>query len=159
MIDYNLYLPATIDQLNPITRIKILDKSYLILHCKWIEVPDSELDNIYNEALKRLVKRDIPKLSQSWKIKGSKGDNYLVKLENGVYSCNCKGFHFNNKCSHIEEAKSLNGPKKFHKVTTASGKTTYNITELNGKYTCSCPSFKKNNKECSHIKEVKRIIL
>ena len=38
-----------------------------------------------------------------WTVKGSKGNEYTVKLQNGEYSCECVGFQFRKHCKHITE--------------------------------------------------------
>ena len=50
----------------------------------------------------------VPDVPQ-WKIKGSKGNEYVVeKLENG-YACSCPGFKYHRgHCKHIEQVESGN---------------------------------------------------
>jgi len=36
-----------------------------------------------------------------WRVKGSKGDNYLVQRIDGKYTCDCQGFAFRRQCKHI----------------------------------------------------------
>ena len=38
-----------------------------------------------------------------WTVKGSKGNEYTVKLQNGEYSCECIGFQYRKHCKHITE--------------------------------------------------------
>lgn len=35
-------------------------------------------------------------------VKGSKGDEYVVTGNNGVWSCTCTGFQFRKHCKHIQ---------------------------------------------------------
>ena len=40
-----------------------------------------------------------------WTIEGSQGNRYIVEWNpySKSYSCNCKGYMFRKKCSHIKE--------------------------------------------------------
>jgi hypothetical protein len=40
-----------------------------------------------------------------WKIKGSKGDIYLVEKTDSGYNCTCSGFRFRGRCKHIESVQ------------------------------------------------------
>jgi hypothetical protein len=39
---------------------------------------------------------------KTWQIQGSKGDIYVVTLEENVYNCTCSGFQFRGTCRHIK---------------------------------------------------------
>lgn len=40
------------------------------------------------------------------KVKSSNGkSNYIVKLQNGQWSCTCTGYSFRKRCRHIDEVK------------------------------------------------------
>lgn len=39
-------------------------------------------------------------------IKGSKGDEYIVRREGDKWSCSCPGFSFRHHCKHIDAAKN-----------------------------------------------------
>lgn len=43
--------------------------------------------------------------TRKFKVKGSKGDEYLVTLVNDNYSCHCIGFKYHSKCKHITKVK------------------------------------------------------
>jgi hypothetical protein len=43
--------------------------------------------------------------TRKFKVKGSKGDEYLVTLSDNHYSCHCIGFKYHNKCKHITKVK------------------------------------------------------
>lgn len=40
---------------------------------------------------------------KTFKIKGSKGDEYIVTIGNGKYNCTCSGFQFRRMCKHVKE--------------------------------------------------------
>jgi hypothetical protein len=40
---------------------------------------------------------------QTWEVKGSRGDRYLVTRDAQGWSCDCKGFQFRKNCRHIAE--------------------------------------------------------
>ena len=43
-----------------------------------------------------------PTAEKTWTIQGSKGDTYVVTLEENVYNCTCSGFKFRGDCRHIK---------------------------------------------------------
>ena len=54
---------------------------------------------------KVLVKTDDITDEQVWRIEGSKGNKYKVRLVDGLYSCTCPAGHFRGHCKHIEKVK------------------------------------------------------
>jgi hypothetical protein len=48
---------------------------------------------------------EINNVSKSWKVKGSKGDEYTITEEENGYSCTCSGFKFRAQCKHINNIK------------------------------------------------------
>lgn len=51
---------------------------------------------------KSTVKVSDPEYRQ-WTVKGSKGDEYLVIRQKGLYNCTCPGFTYRKHCRHITE--------------------------------------------------------
>jgi len=41
-----------------------------------------------------------------WTVKGSRGDEYTVRLETGKYRCNCPGYQYHRKCKHAASIAS-----------------------------------------------------
>jgi hypothetical protein len=40
---------------------------------------------------------------QRWQVTGSKGDKYVVTLEENQYNCTCSGFRFRGSCRHVKQ--------------------------------------------------------
>jgi hypothetical protein len=38
-----------------------------------------------------------------WRVKGSKGNEYVVREIDMVYTCTCPGFHYRRMCHHISD--------------------------------------------------------
>ena len=51
---------------------------------------------------KSTVKVSDPDYKQ-WTVKGSKGNEYLVIRQKGLYNCSCPGFTYRKHCRHITE--------------------------------------------------------
>jgi hypothetical protein len=41
------------------------------------------------------------------KVKGSKGDEYIVTVGNGKVNCTCSGFQFRRACKHVKEIENV----------------------------------------------------
>ena len=46
---------------------------------------------------------ELKLVGKSWKVTGSKGDEYTVTEEDGVLTCSCSGFMFRAKCKHTAQ--------------------------------------------------------
>ena len=46
---------------------------------------------------------DVDSSVQTWEVKGSRGDRYLVTRDAAGWTCDCKGFQFRKNCRHITE--------------------------------------------------------
>lgn len=65
----------------------------------------------YKASIKALKKgkNEKPEV-KTVEVKGSKGDTYTLTINpDGRMTCNCKGFGFKGKCSHIDKYKAENG--------------------------------------------------
>jgi hypothetical protein len=72
----------------------------------WVEVPEgTTLDDLSAYMVYKPRKASVIPGENSWRVKGSKGNIYTVKLSQGIYSCSCPGYGFRRKCRHIEEIK------------------------------------------------------
>lgn len=40
---------------------------------------------------------------QTWEVRGSRGDRYLVRRDAHGWTCDCKGFQFRKNCRHVAE--------------------------------------------------------
>lgn len=67
----------------------------------WVEDLPAEIIRKREEA----ARLDSQKITES--VLSSKGNEFYVVKYNGVqWSCNCTGFGFKRKCSHIEKVKA-----------------------------------------------------
>jgi hypothetical protein len=53
--------------------------------------------NTYNYSIPEEVAPTVPQ----WIVKGSKGDEYIVRKNGVMYSCTCSGFKFRGSCKHV----------------------------------------------------------
>ena len=60
--------------------------------------------NLANVVTMKILSGTTTK-TRKFKVKGSKGDEYLVTLVNDNYSCHCIGFKYYHKCKHITKVK------------------------------------------------------
>ena len=49
--------------------------------------------------------RQVQTQNQTFTIKGSRGDTYMVTRSPAGWHCQCKGFEFRGRCRHIQEAQ------------------------------------------------------
>jgi len=57
-----------------------------------------EVANSYNYQ----IPESTP-VGQTYKVVGSRGDEYTMTKENEVWTCTCSGFKFRNQCRHIKQ--------------------------------------------------------
>lgn len=57
--------------------------------------------NTFNYVIPAEVAPTVPQ----WIVKGSKGDEYIVRKDGLMYSCTCSGFKFRGSCKHVTEIK------------------------------------------------------
>lgn len=43
---------------------------------------------------------------QTWRVAGSKGDEYTVSLDRGRWACTCPGHGFRGRCRHVDELRA-----------------------------------------------------
>jgi hypothetical protein len=48
------------------------------------------------------VEPEVVVSKDSWIVKGSRGENYIVERVAGKLTCTCSGFKFRSKCKHTE---------------------------------------------------------
>jgi hypothetical protein len=48
------------------------------------------------------VEPEVVASKDSWTVKGSRGENYIVERVAGKLTCTCSGFKFRGKCKHTE---------------------------------------------------------
>lgn len=78
------------------------DKLALTTGIKNFPIRLIEYSSIVDSDNKEIV---IKLPSQTWSVKGSKGDAYVVTYDGSSWSCTCTGFGFRKSCKHIVEKK------------------------------------------------------
>lgn len=82
---------------------------YAIIGGKWFECDKSVTRELLQERWTRpsvpKQKKDIGEIVTRVKSSTGKG-SYVVKLQNGMWSCTCASFGFRRKCKHIDQVKS-----------------------------------------------------
>ena len=79
---------------------------YAIAGSAWVEVPpETTFDELHKYMTDKPREVQRPAGEKVWKVEGSKGNIYTVKLSDGAYSCTCPGFSYRRKCRHIEGVK------------------------------------------------------
>ena len=63
-------------------------------------IPKEDIVSIDGED----IKLDIKPKSKEIRVTGSKGDTYIVTLDDSKSSCTCHAFMFRKTCKHIREA-------------------------------------------------------
>ena len=48
---------------------------------------------------------------QTWRVTGSKGNDYVVSLSNGAWTCSCPGHGFRGRCRHVDELRASVQPQ------------------------------------------------
>lgn len=43
---------------------------------------------------------------QTWRVAGSKGNEYEVSLTGGAWTCSCPGHGFRGRCRHVDELRA-----------------------------------------------------
>lgn len=93
--------------LHPTTFTSVIDgRKYAVCGGNWIHIPN---DMTFEEVLSGWV--DLRPVREAHsdvfkEIKSSNGEStYKVYFSNNSWSCNCSGFSFRRKCSHVDRVK------------------------------------------------------
>ena len=85
---------------------------YAISGATWLRVPDDTTREDLPRwmVVKPAERKPEPVTGQSWKVRGSKGDEYTVTQHATdsrqiFFSCTCPGYGFRRKCRHIKGIK------------------------------------------------------
>ena len=58
--------------------------------------------NIWNFEVEEVKAKE----QTQWTVIGSKGQKYIVKKEENIYTCTCPGYTFRGDCRHVKEKQS-----------------------------------------------------
>jgi len=56
------------------------------------------------------VEPSTPK-GQTWRVPGSKGNEYVVSLDGGRWACTCPGHGFRGRCRHVDQLSASIQPQ------------------------------------------------
>ena len=65
----------------------------------------------FNLNLKIEQERPAQPKGQTWRVSGSKGNEYVVSESNGVWTCSCPGHGFRGRCRHVDELRASVQPQ------------------------------------------------
>lgn len=85
-------------------------RSYTSTEKGWMQVPKdtslAELKNSWTDTSIKTKKVGVAKVEEFEVIStGKVAKSYIVKNDNGDWSCTCPGYGFRRKCRHIEDTK------------------------------------------------------
>jgi hypothetical protein len=72
--------------------------TYACAGTEWLKVPEGT-------KLNAITGTNETPTTETYKVEGSKGNNYTVIYTGDKWSCTCPGYQFRNKCKHIDIAK------------------------------------------------------
>ena len=96
--------------------VRTLSGTYAVSGSEWLSVPP---DTVFDDLPRYMVRKkresppaapDEPVCVAEWKVRGSKGDEYIVKRNQSdsrqiFFSCTCPGYGWRGKCKHIDSIK------------------------------------------------------
>lgn len=76
---------------------------------KYTKTNLKKMTTLYNKQLKVKKKSKPKKCFEEIEVVSNtdKSKKYIVTLKDGKYSCDCVGYGFRRKCSHIEKVKKI----------------------------------------------------
>lgn len=69
---------------------------------EWVGKP-SKFELFLRERINKALKEEEPFV---YSVKGSKGNEYKVTLANEAWSCECVGYTYRKRCTHIQKAQT-----------------------------------------------------